>query len=64
VAEPARYYLAVTMTEEIVLPVSIELGRPEHDDWRWVDFDMAGALLRPKLPPVLVWTRERLGHGA
>lgn len=52
------------MTEEIVLPVSIELGRPEHDDWRWVDFDMAGALLRPKLPPVLVWTRERLGHGA
>ena len=56
----ARYYLAVTRTEELVLPVSVELGRPEHDDWRWVDFDMATALLRPKLQPVLAWTRKRL----
>jgi len=56
----ARFYIAVTATERIVLPVSPELGHPEHDEWRWVDFDEAGRLLRPKLQPVLSWARERL----
>ena len=60
----ARYYLAVTRTEQLVLPLSAELGHPEHDEWQWVDLTSAAALLRPKLQPVLAWARERLGHGA
>ena len=38
----ARYYLAETDTEGVTLPVSPELGRPEHNEARWVD--LAGAL--------------------
>ena len=30
----ARYYLAVTKTDQVTLPISHELGRPEHDEWR------------------------------
>jgi|SRR5687768_5627570 8-oxo-dGTP pyrophosphatase MutT (NUDIX family) len=60
----ARYYLAVTKQERIVLPVSPELGRPEHDEWRWVDCDGAALLIRARVQPVLAWARERLGHGA
>lgn len=60
----ARYYLAVTRKEEIMLPVSPELGHPEHDAWRWVDFDEAATLVRARVLPVLAWARERLGHGA
>lgn len=56
----ARYYLAVTRQEEIILPVSPELGRPEHQEWRWVDFSGAGRLIRPRLVPVLAWAHERL----
>jgi 8-oxo-dGTP pyrophosphatase MutT (NUDIX family) len=56
----ARYYLAETTQENITLPVSPELGRPEHDEWRWVDFDEAGRLLPPRLQPVLAWARGRL----
>jgi bis(5'-nucleosidyl)-tetraphosphatase len=59
-----RYYLAVTRTEQLVLPVSSELGYPEHEEWRWIDFNGAAALLRPKLQAVLLWARERLGRGA
>ena len=51
----ARYYLGVTEEEQITLPVSAELGRAEHDEWRWVDFTEAAALLPPRLQPILQW---------
>lgn len=56
----ARYYLAATEEERVTLPVSEELGRPEHHEWRWVSFDEAARLLPPRLKPVLAWTREIL----
>ena len=53
----ARYYLAETDAEKIVLPVSPELGRPEHHEWRWVSFDEAEDLLPPRLAVILAWAR-------
>lgn len=56
----ARYYLAETREESIDLPISHELGRPEHHEWRWVSFDEAEALLPPRLAIVLEWARQTL----
>lgn len=56
----ARYYLAETRQTDIYLPIAPELGRPEHDEWRWVDFDEAGRLLPPRLQPILAWARNKL----
>ncbi len=56
----ARYYLAETTQSSVSLPVSPELGRPEHDEWRWVGFDEAGRLLPPRLQPILAWARKQL----
>ena len=56
----ARYYLAETDAEQLTLPVSPELGRPEHHEYRWVDFATARRLLPPRLQPVLSWVRARL----
>jgi 8-oxo-dGTP pyrophosphatase MutT (NUDIX family) len=56
----ARYYLAVTGQQRITLPVSPELGRPEHHEGRWVSLDEAARLLPPRLQPVLSWVREVL----
>lgn len=53
----ARYYLAVTATERNTLPVSKELGRPEHHEWRWAGFDEAARLLPARLAPVLAWAK-------
>ena len=58
----ARYYLAVTQQERITLPVSEELGRPEHHEWRWASFAEAERLLPPRLQPILGWVRELLGE--
>jgi 8-oxo-dGTP pyrophosphatase MutT (NUDIX family) len=54
----ARYYLAETGESEIELPVSEELGRPEHHEFRWVSFDEAEDLLPPRLAGVLEWARK------
>jgi bis(5'-nucleosidyl)-tetraphosphatase len=56
----ARYYLAETSDENVRLPISEVLGRPEHHEWRWVSFDEAEDLLPPRLAIVLDWAREVL----
>lgn len=56
----ARYYLALSASGEVSLPVSPELGRPEHHEWRWADFDEARALLSPRLAPILVWIEAQV----
>jgi len=56
----ARYYLAQTDAEKIELPVSAELGRPEHHEYRWVTFDEAEDLLPPRLAVVLDWVKKTL----
>ncbi len=56
----ARYYLAETDAEKIVLPVSPELGRPEHHEYRWVSFDEAEDLLPPRLAIVLEWAKKTI----
>ncbi|MCX4186485.1 bis(5'-nucleosyl)-tetraphosphatase [Methylophaga sp. OBS4] len=56
----ARYYLAETAARNIILPVSPQLGRPEHHEWRWVRFSQATKLLPPRLQPVLAWARQQL----
>jgi bis(5'-nucleosidyl)-tetraphosphatase len=56
----ARYYLAETEADKIELPVSPELGRPEHHEYRWVSFDEAEDLLPPRLAIVLDWARKTI----
>jgi len=54
----ARYFVARTSTEAITLPVNPELGKPEHHEWRWVDWDTAGQLLSERLWPILQWAQD------
>jgi bis(5'-nucleosidyl)-tetraphosphatase len=51
----ARYYLATTNQQDVVLGINPELGRAEHDEYRWVDFRQAQLLLGERLRPILHW---------
>ena len=57
----ARYYLAETRTEQVTLPVSPQLGRPEHDEWRWVDRASALSLTSARVQPVVLWAAQIVG---
>ena len=54
----ARYYLAESKTGEVDLPVSAELGHPEHDEYRWLDYEAARPLLVPRVLAVLDWAQK------
>jgi 8-oxo-dGTP pyrophosphatase MutT (NUDIX family) len=56
----ARYYVARTRTERVVLGVSPELGRAEHHEFRWVDLTEAFALTSPRLRPVVAWVAGKV----
>ncbi len=56
----ARYYLAAVGQAQVSLPVNPELGRPEHDEFRWLAYEEARALLNERLKVILDWARRRL----
>jgi 8-oxo-dGTP pyrophosphatase MutT (NUDIX family) len=60
----ARYYLAETRTAAVSLPVNPELGRAEHDEWRWLPFEGARGRCSPRLQPILSWAAAAMGIGS
>jgi 8-oxo-dGTP pyrophosphatase MutT (NUDIX family) len=59
----ASYFLARAGEGEVSLPVNPELGRPEHDEFRWATFAEARRLLPPRLRPILEWARRKIEGG-
>ncbi len=57
----ARYYLARTDEEKVVLGPSPDTGEPEHHEWRWVSFDEAYDLASPRVREVVRWARQIIG---
>jgi 8-oxo-dGTP pyrophosphatase MutT (NUDIX family) len=60
----ARYYLAKTRTSDVTLTVIEELGRAEHNEYRWVDEAAALKLVSPRVAPIIEWAAARLAAGA
>lgn len=56
----ARYFLAETREPRVVLGVLPGATRPEHHEWRWVDFDEAHDLAAPRVRTVVRWARQVL----
>ncbi len=57
----ARYYVAQTSIEAVTLPVRPELGRAEHNEWRWVTFEQGLSLCSARLDPIIRWAAETIG---
>ena len=57
----ARYYLARTVQHVVNMGISPELGRPEHNEYRWVSFDTAHDLSAPRVREVVQWARQIVG---
>ena len=57
----ARYFIASTSQEEVVMGLSPETGEPEHHEWRWVSFDEAYDLGSPRVRTIVQWARQIIG---
>jgi len=54
-------YLAKTMQESVEMGIAPELGRPEHHEYRWLNFDEAYDLSAPRVRVVVQWARQIIG---
>ena len=57
----ARYFLARTEEEEVEMGISPELGRPEHHEYQWMNFDLAYDISSPRVRLVVQWARQVIG---
>jgi len=58
----ARYYVAESKAGKAHLPVSAELGKPEHDEFRWMGYDEAKELLVPRVRAILEWATKTISQ--
>ena len=58
----ARYYLAKTRTADVTLTVIAELGRAEHNEFRWVDYEGANRLVSPRVQPIVEWAWQQIAE--
>lgn len=54
----ARYYLAESTEGSVYLPVSPELGHPEHDEFKWMTYQEAQPILADRVKPVFEWAHR------
>lgn len=55
-----RYFLAETDKEEIILPVNPELGKPEHEEYRWVTYEEGQKMTNYRIGGVLKWAYQKI----
>ena len=56
----AMFYIAEAKTKDVFLPISPDLGRPEHHEWKWLPYDDAIALLNERLKAILEWAHQKI----
>ena len=54
----ARYYIAESTSAAVTLMPNPELGRPEHNEYRWVNRTEAWNLLTPRVRAILEWANS------
>jgi bis(5'-nucleosidyl)-tetraphosphatase len=59
----ARYYVARSKEQHVSLPVNPDLGKPEHQEARWVTVEAALAMVSDRLKPVVHWAFGIVNHG-
>lgn len=59
----ARYYIAESASSHVDLPVSLEIGRPEHDEFRWCAYAEAHGLVSPRVARILDWANALVVRG-
>jgi len=57
----ATFFIARVKQQKLTLPVNDELGKPEHDEYRWVSAQEARRLLPPRLMRILEWAASIVG---
>lgn len=56
----ACFFVAESPEGQVSLPVSAELGVPEHHEFRWATYEEARRLLPERLTKILDWAQSKI----
>ena len=56
----ARYYIAETNEDRVRLLPNPEIGKPEHDEYRWVSYEEALSLVAARVKEALQWAHKTI----
>lgn len=54
------YFIAETEEEKVVMGISPTLGKPEHEEYRWVTFEEAKEMVVERIQKALYWAQNRI----
>lgn len=54
------YFVAETLEENVVMGINPSLGRPEHEEFRWVDVDEAKKTVVERIRKAIDWAQKRI----
>ncbi len=54
------YFVAETNEEKVVMGISPLLGKPEHEEYRWVTFSEAKNMVVERIQKALAWAQDRV----
>lgn len=54
------YFLAETHEKKVVMGINPGAEKPEHEEYRWIDFDEAKSLAGERIKRVLAWAENRI----
>ena len=55
-----QYFIAETTKKYIILPINPELGKPEHDSFKWATYYEGQQLTNYRIGGVLKWARDKV----
>lgn len=55
-----QYFVAETTKKNIILPVNLELGKPEHDGFQWATYAKGQQLTNYRIGGVLKWANDKV----
>lgn len=58
----AIYFLAETKTEQVIMAINPEIGKAEHDEYKWLTFDDAKKITVRRVQDVLNWAENKLSY--
>lgn len=56
------FFIAETNKKDVVFGFNEELGRTEHDDYRWATLDEAKSMLNDRLEKIIDWANYIIGN--
>ena len=58
----ARFFLAETTQDKVVMSVNPDLGKPEHTSYYWVTYEQASKMVGARIQKVLDWAHNKIGE--